>query len=121
VNAAPFQHAIALGLDESDDYLLEAALTLRRKRDVLAAGLEAAGLKVFPSHGTFFLTTDISPVSEKDGYEFCLELPARCGLVAVPSSVFYDDKDAGRHFVRWMYSKRDDVLDEAVDRLGQLR
>jgi N-succinyldiaminopimelate aminotransferase len=121
VNAAPFQHAIAEGLTESDDYLVEAAQVLRQKRDLLAAGLEAAGFRVFPSAGTFFLTTDIRPLSDEDGYTFCLELPARCGVVAIPSSVFYDDKEAGRHFVRWMFSKRREVLEDAVERLGRLR
>ncbi len=121
VNAAPFQHAIAQGLDECDDYLVEAAQVLRHKRDLLSEGLNAAGFEVFSSPGTFFLTTDITPVSDEDSYAFCLELPKRCGIVAVPSSVFYDDKGAGQHFVRWMFSKRTEVLEEAVDRLGRLR
>jgi N-succinyldiaminopimelate aminotransferase len=121
VNAAPFQHAIAEGLTESQDYLVEAADVLRQKRDFLAAGLGSAGFRVFPSHGTFFLTTDITPLSDEDGYTFCRELPKRCGVVAIPSSVFYDDKDAGRHLVRWMFSKRREVLEEAVERLGRLR
>ena len=121
VNAAPFQYAIAEGLDQCDDYLLEAARILRQKRDLLAEGLEAAGFQVLPSHGTFFLTTDITALSDEDGYTFCRALPDRCGLVAIPSSVFYDDKVAGRHFVRWMYSKRREVLVEAIERLGRLR
>jgi N-succinyldiaminopimelate aminotransferase len=121
VNAAPFQHAIAEGLNESDEYLVSAALELRQKRDFLSAGLDAAGFRVFASPGTFFLTTDISALSDHDGYAFCLELPERCGVVAIPSSVFYDDKDAGRHFVRWMFSKRREVLEEAVERLVRLQ
>lgn len=120
VNAAPLQHAIAEGLNTSDDYLREAADVLRDKRDLLANGLEAAGFRVFASPGTFFLTTDITPVTDADGYGFCLELPERCGLVAIPSSVFYDDTEAGRHLVRWMFSKRFEVLEEAVERLGRL-
>ena len=121
VNAAPFQHAIAEGLDECDSYLVEAAEVLRQKRDLLAAGLEATGFKVFSSHGTFFLTTDITSLTDEDGYTFCRQLPERCGVVAVPSSVFYDDKDAGRHLVRWMFSKRAEVLEEAIERLARLR
>jgi N-succinyldiaminopimelate aminotransferase len=121
VNAAPFQHAIAEGLNESDEYLIEAAQVLQEKRDLLSSGFEAAGFKVFASSGTFFLTSDISALSDDDGYDFCLKLPERCGVVAIPSSVFYDDKDAGRHFVRWMFSKRREVLEEAVERLQKLR
>jgi N-succinyldiaminopimelate aminotransferase len=121
VNAAPFQHAIAEGLNECDDYLVEAAQVLRAKRDLLAVGLEGAGFRVLASRGTFFLTTEISSVTDEDGYAFCQALPERCGVVAIPSSVFYDDKDAGRHYVRWMFSKRTEVLEEAVERLGKLR
>jgi N-succinyldiaminopimelate aminotransferase len=121
VNAAPFQHAIAQGLAESDDYLIEAAQVLREKRNLLAAGLSTVGFDVIASHGTFFLTTDIAAFSDEDGYSFCRALPERCGVVAIPSSVFYDDKDAGRSFVRWMFSKRREVLEDAVERLGRLR
>jgi N-succinyldiaminopimelate aminotransferase len=121
VNAAPFQPAIAEGLNTCDDYLVEAAATLREKRDLLAWGLDAAGFKVFPSHGTFFITTDITSITDEDGYTFCLALPERCGVVAVPSSVFYDDRDAGCHLVRWMFSKRREVLVDAVERLERLR
>ena len=121
VNAAPLQYAIAEGLNECHDYLAGLADELREKRDLLSAGLEGAGFRVLASPGTFFLTTDITPLSDQDGYAFCLDLPKRCGLVAIPSSVFYDDKEAGRPFVRWMFSKRRDVLEEAIERLGALR
>jgi N-succinyldiaminopimelate aminotransferase len=121
VNAAPFQYAIAEGLTQSEEYLVQAASTLRQKRDLLAAGLNDVGFEVFASPGTFFLTTDISPLSDKDGYTFCVELAERCGVVAIPSSVFYDDKAAGATLVRWMFSKKTEVLDEAIERLARLR
>lgn len=121
MNAAPFGHAVAEGLTESPDYLVEAGNVLRQEPDLLAAGLEPAGFRVFRSHGTLSLTTNITPLSDEDGYTFCRELPKRCGAVAVPSSVLCDDKDAGEHFVRWMSSKRPEVLDEAVERPGRLR
>jgi len=120
VNAGPFQHAIAEGLTTCDDYLVDATRVLRSKRDLLTAGLESAGFEVFDSPGTFFLTTDIRGVTDQDAVTFCRELPDRCGVVAIPSSVFYDDASAGRHLVRWMFSKRDEVLNEAIDRLMKL-
>ena len=36
---------------------------------------------------------------------FCLALPERAGVVAIPSQVFYDDHDEGRHKVRWAFCK----------------
>ena len=68
---------------------------MRDKRDRLCAGLEEAGLDVFVPQGTYFVTTDIRPLGHDDGLAFCRELPHRCGVVAVPSAVFYDDKVAG--------------------------
>ena len=41
--------------------------------------------------------------------------------MAIPSSVFYDDQNAGAHYVRWTFSKRPEVLEEAVNRLGNLQ
>ena len=54
---------------------------------------------------------------------FCLELPERCGVVAIPEQVFYDDVEAGRPLVRWAFCKRAEVLDDVLTRLrsGRLR
>jgi N-succinyldiaminopimelate aminotransferase len=91
------------------------------KRDRLCAGLAEAGFEVFRPAGTYFVTADIRPLGGSDGMTFCRTLPARCGVVAVPNSVFYDDQEAGRHLVRFAFCKRLEVLDEAVTRLKGLR
>ncbi len=79
------------------------------------------GPRVFRPGGTYFVTTDITPLGEQDGIEFCRGLPERCGVVAIPNAVFYDDVAAGRPLVRFTFCKRVDVLEEAVDRLTRLR
>jgi N-succinyldiaminopimelate aminotransferase len=58
-----------------------------------------------------------------DGLAFCRALPARAGVVAVPSGVFYTPEHAhlGRHLVRFAFCKGDDVLGEAVRRLAGMR
>ncbi len=119
-SGTPFQHAIAAGLAMNDAYFASFTADLRAKRDRLAAGLAATGLTVLPSAGTYFLTVDIRSIGETDGLAFCRSLPDRCGVVAVPNVVFYDDVDAGRPLVRFTFCKRDSVLDEAIHRLGVL-
>jgi len=121
VNGGPFQYAIAAGLALPDAFYADAAASLRRKRDVLAGGLRSAGFEVFVPQGTYFITTDIAALGESDGLEFCRSLPHRCGVVAVPSVVLYDDRDAGMTQVRFAFCKRDEVLAEAADRLSRLR
>jgi N-succinyldiaminopimelate aminotransferase len=120
VSAAPFQPAVAVGLRLGDAYFSGIAADLRERRDQLCRGLVAAGFEVFPPSGTFFVTTDIRALSDEDAEAFCRALPARCGVVAVPTSVFYDDPEAGRHLVRFTFCKRPEVLDEAVTRLKAL-
>jgi N-succinyldiaminopimelate aminotransferase len=124
VSAGPFQYAVTAGLGLPDDFYTGLAADLRRKRDLLAAGLAQAGFEVFPPSGTYFITTDISPLADAagdgDGLAFCRELPRRCGVVAVPNVVFYDNAAAGRSQVRFAFCKRDEVLAEAVARLGGL-
>jgi N-succinyldiaminopimelate aminotransferase len=120
VNAGPLQYGIAAGLDLPDQRFVDVANDLRAKRDRLHGGLTAAGLTVFPSAGAYFLTVDIRSIGEADGVAFCRSLPERCGVVAVPNVVFYDDVDAGRPLVRFACCKRLDVIDEAAARLGKL-
>ena len=120
VNGAPFQHAVALGLGLGDEVYRGLAADLRTKRDRLCAGLRSAGFEVYPPAGTYFVTTDIRPFGVEDGMAFCRELPYRCGVVAVPNVVFYDNLAEGRHLVRFAFCKRLDVLDDAVARLEKL-
>ncbi|MEE1789855.1 pyridoxal phosphate-dependent aminotransferase [Streptomyces sp. BE308] len=120
VSAGPFQYAIAEALRLPDSYFDSFRADLRRKRDLLGDGLRAAGFEVYRPRGTYFITTDITPFGEKDAYAFCRALPERCGVVAIPNSVFYDDPDAGRSQVRFTFCKKDDVLRQAVDRLRGL-
>lgn len=120
VSGAPFQPAVAAALRLGDDYYVGLRERLRSQRDQLAIGLDELGFEVFPSRGTYFVTTDIRPLGYDDGVEFCLALPERCGVVAVPHSVFYDNVEAGRHLVRWAFCKRPEVLAEALRRLQKL-
>jgi N-succinyldiaminopimelate aminotransferase len=119
-NAAPFQPAIALGLQLDDSYFTELASSLHRKRDLLCAGLSSVGFEVFTPAATYFVSADITPLGYADGLEFCRALPGLAGVVAIPHSVFYDSPDAGRTLVRFAFCKRDEILAEAVERLQVL-
>ena len=120
VNGSPFQPAIASALLLPDDYFRDLLIDMKRKRDCLSNGLENAGFTVFVPAGTYFVTADIRPFGISDGREFCLTLPQTCGVVAVPNVVFYDNKDEGRHLVRFAFCKRLEVLESAVLRLMSL-
>ena len=120
VASGPFQPAIATALGLGDEVYAAMAATMERKRDLLCAGLSAAGLAVSRPAGTYFVIADAAPLGAVDALQFCRELPRLCGVVGVPVSVFHDDVDAARTLVRFAFCKRDDVLAEAAERLAAL-
>jgi N-succinyldiaminopimelate aminotransferase len=117
-NAAPLQPAVACALDDHAGYYQRLAADLQAKRDLLSEGLRGLDMEVYVPQGTYFLTTDVRSYGYHDGLQFCLALPERAGVVAIPSQVFYDDLDEGRHLVRWAFCKETSVLEEAVRRLA---
>ncbi|MFG2777673.1 pyridoxal phosphate-dependent aminotransferase [Streptomyces prunicolor] len=117
VASGPFQYAVAEALSLPDSYFAAFRADMLAKRDVLAAGLTEAGFEVFRPTGTYFITTDIRPLGETDGFAFCRSLPERAGVVAIPNAVFYDHTEAGAPYVRFAFCKRTEVLADAAERL----
>jgi N-succinyldiaminopimelate aminotransferase len=117
VSGGPLQPAVARALNEQDGFHRQLAADLARKRDLLCDGLADLGLTVYRPEGTYFATTDVSGAGYADGRAFCLALPERAGVVAIPAQVFYDDQDEGRHLVRWAFCKKESVIAEGLDRL----
>jgi N-succinyldiaminopimelate aminotransferase len=121
VSGGPFQYAIAEALALPDEYYAQLRDNLRAQRDLLVSGLRDIGFEVYEPHGTYFVTADIRGLGEQDGVEFCRTLPDRVGVVAIPSAVLYDHKEAARSHVRFAFCKRPEVLTEALARLSRLR
>ncbi|HEX5192497.1 MAG TPA: aminotransferase class I/II-fold pyridoxal phosphate-dependent enzyme [Solirubrobacteraceae bacterium] len=113
----PLQHAAATALTLPPSVLHELRDSLARKRDMLGEGLSAAGLTPLPSAATYFINADVG----SDAVRWCRELPERAGVVAIPTSVFYDDKHAAPTLVRFAFCKREEVIAEAARRLAALR
>jgi N-succinyldiaminopimelate aminotransferase len=112
----PLQHAAAAALRLPSSHLEELRDDLRAKRDLLCAGLADAGLQPLVPAGTYFVNADVGA----DAVEFCATLPERCGVAAIPTSVFYDDSDAARTLARFAFCKREEVIAEAATRLARL-
>ncbi|MDN4614849.1 pyridoxal phosphate-dependent aminotransferase [Leifsonia sp. F6_8S_P_1B] len=122
VNAAPFQPAIAAGLRLPDEHFRGIAADLAHKRDVLSAGLAAAGFGVHRTDGTYFVVADAAPLGFDDAVELCRRLPELAGVVAVPLSAFCTPEYALRtaSLVRFAFCKRVEVLERAAAQLARL-
>ena len=116
-SGAPLQPAVAHGLDHEPTWPQTLAASLEKRRDLLCDGLAALGLGVRRPEGTYFALTDISSLGWTDGMEFCLALPERAGVVAIPTQPFHDSR-AGDQLVRWAFCKEVDVIEKGLRRLA---
>jgi N-succinyldiaminopimelate aminotransferase len=110
----PLQHASAAALRLGPEPLVQLRAELRANRDTLAAAIEQAGWRALVPAGTYFINADVG----SEAVAFCAQLPERCGVVAIPTSVFYDDKQAGASLVRFAFCKRPEVIAAAAERLA---
>ena len=92
---APLQPAVAHALEHEAGFHGELATELQKRRDLLCTGLAGLDSTYAVPEGTYFATTDVRRSGWRDGMEFCLALPERAGVVAIPAQAFYDDLDAG--------------------------
>lgn len=122
VNGAPFQPAIAVGLGLPDTYFDDLAATQRERRDLLDAGLTAAGFDVSIPAGSYFTVADVRPMMApgEDASDFCRALPERVGVAAIPLTAFVTAEHRAQYssLVRFAACKRTDVIAEAARRLA---
>lgn len=122
VNGAPFQPAIAAGLRMDDEAFDTLAATFARKRDLLTRGLRSVGFTVPDAQAGYFVLADGSGLGFANATDLARRLPELAGVVGVPLAPF---ARASRHdlkpWMRFAFCKRDEVLRDAVERLGALR
>lgn len=122
-SGTPFQGAIAWGLRQDDAYFSELAGGLQRKRDLLAAGLQAAGLTVHLPQGGYFVNADVAPLGVDDAVALARRLPELIGVAAIPVAVFCHPDGAARNksLLRFAFCKQEAILEEAATRLALLK
>jgi N-succinyldiaminopimelate aminotransferase len=118
VSGGPLQYAVAHGLDHEMAWVEQHRTELEVQRNLLSDGLTELGLAVNPSHGTYFVTTDVRSLGWSDGDAFCRDLPRRARVVAIPCAGFYAAQDdEARAMVRWTFGKSHSTLERALERL----
>ena len=120
--ATPFQHGMAAGIRHRDTLLPPLAADLKKKRDLLCAGLVEAGFKPYVPEGTFFVIADFSQLSTSKDTEYVLELIGDAKLATIPLSVFYPDSiEAPTNYIRFCFAKTDKTLAMGLERLKKIR
>lgn len=117
--AAPLQEAAVTGLNFGDDYYKDLQEKYTHKRNLFLKGLDDIGLRHTNPQGAYYILIDISEFGYKSDMEFAEDLARKVGVGAVPGSSFF--KEAENRYVRLHFAKKDETLNEALNRLSQIR
>ena len=85
----------------------------RRRRDLAAERLDAAGLSVARPRGAFYMMADASTAGQ-DGFDLCRRLVTEFGVATVPGESF---GPTGAGLIRLSLAAADDDVRTGVDRL----
>ncbi|MDB5775073.1 MAG: methionine aminotransferase [Herbaspirillum sp.] len=114
----PVQHGLAAYLADPAPYR-DLPAFYQRKRDLFRDGLKHTRFKLLRCEGTYFQCVDYSAISDLPEAEFARWLTAEIGVAAIPVSAFYNTpKESG--IVRFSFSKKEETLRLALDRLAKL-
>ena len=69
--------------------------------------------------GAYYVMMDISEFGYDSDLKFCEELAAKVGVGAVPGSSFF--REPVNHLIRFHFAKKDETLNDALNRLEALR
>ncbi len=116
---APLQHACVTALRFPGSYYTELVKMYDGKRKLLYDALIKAGFKCKMPEGAYYILADIPQGVKMDDMAFAKYLVREIGVAAVPGSSFYRS-EAGKHKLRFTFSKKDETLQEAAIRLEKL-
>jgi aspartate/methionine/tyrosine aminotransferase len=110
------QLGVAHGLIHEMDFPLALTARLQKNRDILAAGLTKLGFDVQPCEGTYFLTADISKLTNEKDFAFCERLIREAGVALIPLSAFFKSGTPDT-FVRFAFCKQQSLIEQSLARL----
>lgn len=117
--AAPLQEAAVTGLNFGDDYYKGLQEKYTEKRNLFLKGLDDLGIVHTVPQGAYYVLLDISEFGFRSDLEFCERLARDVGVGAVPGSSFF--REDVNHLIRLHFAKRNETLNEALNRLESLR
>ncbi|MBE6908300.1 MAG: aminotransferase class I/II-fold pyridoxal phosphate-dependent enzyme [Ruminococcaceae bacterium] len=118
---APLMEAAVVGLDMPESYYVEFQAHYAHMKKLFTDGLKNLGIPFTDPQGTYFTLVDIGPYMKKGqtDVEFCEEMAVKVGVACVPGTSFF--MEDVQNIVRVHFAKKDETLNEALNRLGDLK
>ena len=117
--AAPLQEAAVTGLKFGEQYYKDLQEKYTSKRDLFLKGLDDIGIAHTVPEGAYYILLDIGEFGFASDLEFCEVLARDGGVGAVPGSSFF--KEPVNNLIRLHFAKKDETLNEALNRLADIR
>ena len=117
--AAPLQEAAVTGLKFGEQYYKDLQEKYTSKRDLFLKGLDDIGIAHTVPEGAYYILLDIGEFGFASDLEFCEVLARDVGVGAVPGSSFF--KEPVNNLIRLHFAKKDETLNEALNRLADIR
>lgn len=115
---SPVQFALAEFLLHKEHYLGLGAF-LQEKRDYFSGLMRQTRFKPLPSYGSYFQLYGYSGISDESEKDFAIRLTKEYGVATIPTSAFYKNGEDNR-VLRFCFSKKNNTLEEAANRLIRL-
>ncbi len=111
----PSQVALADFIRDRNSYLPLGSF-LQEKRDYFQKLMSQTRFEPLPSHGSYFQCYKYGQISEESDKDFCIRITRERAVATIPVSVFYKAA-TDNHVIRFCFSKRNETLETAVERL----
>ena len=116
----PLQEAGAFALRLPQSFYAELRAMYERKRGALYAALTRAGLKCSNPNGAYYIMAEVGGLGFKDDFAAADFFLDEVGVAAVPGSSFYHRPELGYGKIRFTFSKSDETIAKAAERLSHL-
>ncbi len=117
--AAPLMEAAVTGLEFEEGYYKELQAHYTHMKNLFVGGLTQLGFTFTEPQGAYYVLLDVSEFGVKDDVAFCEWMAEHVGVAAVPGSSFF--REDVHHLVRFHFAKKDETLQEALNRLAHMR
>lgn len=114
----PSQVALATFLKNKEAYLLLAA-AMQQKRDYFVTLMKDTKFELLTSHGSYFIGATYNRISNENDKDFSIRITKQYGVATIPVSAFYKEGTDNK-VVRFCFSKKEETLEQAVERLRKI-
>jgi methionine aminotransferase len=115
---SPMQVALAKFLSDKNSYLPLSAF-MQRKRDHFINLMRSTKFKLMNSSGSYFICGTYDNISDEGDKDFSIRITKEYGVTTIPVSVFYR-AGTDNKVVRFCFSKKEETLEAAVERLAMI-